>query len=84
MKLAFETERSREQILRNIEVQISTGLVPPAYLDTVYHLMIGTLWLKFTPGYLPAMSILQVIIAQQPDIFMGRFISLFENIGHLT
>ena len=58
MKLAFETERPREQILRNIEVQVSTGLVPEAYLDTLYHLMIGSLWLKFTPGFTPAMSLL--------------------------
>jgi hypothetical protein len=58
IKLAFETERPREKILRNIEVQVSTGLVPEVYLDTVYHLMLGTLWLKFTPGYGPAMSLI--------------------------
>ena len=51
IKLAFETERTREQILRNIQVQISTGLVPDDYLDTVFNHMIGSLWLKYTPGH---------------------------------
>ena len=70
--------------MRSIEVQISTGLVPTAYMNTVYHLMIGSLWLKFTPGYVPAMSMIQHIITQMPELYMPKFLSLFENIGHLT
>jgi hypothetical protein len=84
IKLAFETERPREQILRTIEVQITTCLVPEEYMDTVYHMMIGSLWLKYTPGHTPAMSLIQEIITQKSDVFMGRFLSLFENVGHLT
>ena len=83
-RLAFETERSREAILRTIEVQVSTGLVPEAYLDTLFHLMIGSLWLKFTPGYAPAMSLLQKVMQLKPERFMGRFLRLLENVGHLT
>lgn len=84
IRLAFETERPREQILRSIEVQISTGLVPAAYVDAVYHLMVGSLWLKFTPGYAAAMSLIQSIIIQAPEVYMSKFLGLFENIGHLT
>lgn len=84
IRLAFETERTRETILRNVEVQISTGLVPDLYLDTVYHLMIGSLWLKFTPGYAPAMSLLQKIVTLKPERFLGRFLSMLDNVGHLT
>ena len=58
IKLAFETERARETILRTILVQVATGLVPTAYLDTLFHMMIGSLWLKFTPGHQPAMLLL--------------------------
>ena len=58
IRLAFETERPREKIIRNIEVQVTSGLVPEPYLHTIYHLMIGSLWLKYTPGYPPAMSLI--------------------------
>lgn len=84
MPLAFETERPRETILRNIEVQVQTGLVPIVYLECLFNLMIGSLWLKFTPGYAPAMSLLQKIISLEPERFLGRFLRLLESIGHLT
>lgn len=84
IRLAFETDRTRETILRNVEVQVSTGLIPDIYLDTIFHLMIGSLWLKFTPGYAPAMSLIQKIFTMRPERFMGRFLRLLENIGHLT
>ena len=53
-------------------------------MDTVYHLMLGTLWLKFTPGYAPAMSLIQTIMMQNPERYMAGFLRLLENVGHLT
>lgn len=46
--------------------------------------MIGSLWLKFTPGYKPAMSLLQEIMMQRTEVYLEKFMQLFENVGHLT
>ena len=77
-KLGFETEKSKDTVLRQVSVILSTGLVPEQYVLAVYHMMIGSLWLKFVPCHQSAMEVLQQVFRLNPDKFLAKHLDLLE------
>jgi hypothetical protein len=80
----FETERKKANILKLVEIAVTSGLVPELYLDCIFHMAIGILWIKFTPCHDPAMSLLQQLFVSYKSLrgkYMSRFLVYYDHMG---
>ena len=58
LEVGFETMKSKETLLRSIQVMLSSGLVPEVYVLAAYSMMVGCLQIKFSPVHEAAMEVL--------------------------
>lgn len=49
-------EKIKGSSLRDVQVLLTTGLVPPEYIKTIYVFLVGCLWIKFLPIYEPTFA----------------------------
>ena len=48
-EVSFETERSKQMHLQNLEVLLKSGLMPEIYVRMSYNFLVGCLWIRFAP-----------------------------------
>jgi len=75
-------EKKKLNLLRKVQVMVSSKMVPKFYLECAFKFSIGCFWLKFTPMFTAAAEILQEIFRQ--GFFLTEHITLIQEVGYLS
>lgn len=84
LPLKLDTEKTKNSVVRKVQVMISSGFVPEFYLDLAYNFLVGCLWLRFLPLHEPAQHALSEVFRVNPEVYLARHIQLTEQVGYLT
>ena len=77
----MDSEKSKSNILRRVQLLLSSNLIPDLYVTACYRYGIGCFWVKFSPVHQPALDILSEIFKNKD--YMSVHLNLLENLNLL-